>query len=83
MDETGLKVRIFIMRLVDWLLLIAVFTTGIYAIVYSPKNGEMIALGSVAALFLVNKLGSYTNTKIAQMRVNFGIEKRRIEREGR
>lgn len=83
MDETGLKVRIFFMRLLDWLLLIAVFSTGIYAIVYSPKNGEMIALASVAALFLVNKLGSYTNTKIAQMRVNFKIEKQRIQREGR
>ena len=83
MDESGLKVRIFIMRLVDWLLLIAVFSTGIYAIVYSPKNGEIIALCSVAALFLVNKLGSYTNTKIAQMRVNFDIEKRRLERERR
>lgn len=83
MDETGLKVRIFIMRLIDWLLLIAVFSTGFYAIVYAPKNGKLIALGSVLALGLVNKLGSYTNTKIARMRVNFDIEKRRIERERR
>ena len=83
MDDTGLKIRIFIMRLVDWILLLAVFSTGVYAIVYSPKNGEIIALGAVAALFLVNKLGSFTNTKIASMKVNFEIEKRRKELERR
>ena len=83
MDDTQLKVKIFLMRLVDWILLIAVFSTGVYAIVYAPKNGEIIALGSVAALFLVNKLGSYTNTKIASMKVNFEIQKRTLERERR
>ena len=45
--------------------------------------GEIIALGAVAALFLVNKLGSFTNTKIASMKVNFEIEKRRKELERR
>ena len=83
MDESGLKIRIFLMRLLDWILLLAVFSTGVYAIVYAPKNGEIIALGSVAALFLVNKLGSYTNTKIANMKVNYEIDHRRQERERR
>lgn len=83
MDDTSLKVKILLMRLVDWILLIAVFSTGVYAIVYAPKNGEIIALASVAALFLVNKLGSFTNTKIASMKVNFEIEKRKQELERR
>lgn len=83
MDESGLKIRIFIMRAVDWMLLLAVFSTGVYAIVYSPKNGEIIALGAVAALFLVNKLGSFTNTKIASMKVNFEIEQRKRQLERR
>ena len=83
MDESGLKIRIFIMRVVDWILLLAVFSTGVYAIVYAPKNGEYIALASVAALFLVNKLGSYTNTKIAAMKVNHEIEVRTTKRERR
>jgi len=83
MDDTSLKVKIFVMRLIDWILLIAVFSTGTYAIVYAPKNGEIIALASVAALFLVNKLGSFTNTKIASMKVNYEIAKRTQERERR
>ena len=83
MDDTQLKIKIFLMRLLDWILLIAVFATGVYAIVYEPENGEIIALAAVAALFLVNKLGSFTNTKIASMKVNFEIEKRKMERERR
>lgn len=83
MDDTNLKIKIFLMRLVDWILLIAVFSTGTYAIVYAPKNGEIIALASVAALFLVNKLGHFTNTKIASMKVDYDIEKQRLERERR
>ena len=83
MDATQLKIRIFLLRLLDWILLLAVFSTGVYAIVYADQHGEYIALASVAALFLVNKLGSYTNTKIATMKVNFEIEERTTKREQR
>ena len=83
MDESQLKLRIFLMRLVDWVLLILVFSAGVYSILYAEKNREMMALGSVAALFLVNKLGSYTNTKIAKMKVDHEIEVRTTKRERR
>ena len=78
MNETRVKIQIFLMRTVDWILLIAVFSTGTWAIVYA-EEGEMVALASIVGLFLVSKLGSYTNTKIASMKVDMEIEKRRLK----
>ena len=78
MNETRVKIQIFVMRTVDWILLIAVFATGTWAIVYA-EEGEMVALASIVGLFLVSKLGSYTNTKIASMKVDMEIEKRRLK----
>ncbi|MBF8269921.1 MAG: hypothetical protein HW386_1630 [Gammaproteobacteria bacterium] len=80
MNETQVKVKIFIMRTVDWILLLAVFGTGTWAIVYA-EEGEMVALASIVGLFLVSKLGSYTNTKIATMKVDLEIEKRKLKQE--
>ena len=80
MNETQVKIKIFIMRTVDWILLLAVFGTGIWAIVYA-EEGEMVALASVVGLFFVSKLGSYTNTKIASMKVDLEIEKRQLKQE--
>ena len=75
-----MKIKIFIMRTLDWILLIAVFSTGTWAIVYA-EEGEMVALASIVGLFFVNKLGSYTNTKIAAMKVDMEIEKRQLKQE--
>jgi len=80
MNETRVKIQIFLMRTVDWILLIAVFATGTWAIVYA-EEGEMVALASIVGLFLVSKLGSYTNTKIAAMKVDMEIEKRQLKLE--
>ena len=80
MNETQVKIKIFIMRSVDWILLLAVFGTGTWAIVYA-EEGEMVALASIVGLFFVSKLGSYTNTKIASMKVDLEIEKRKIKQE--
>jgi len=80
MNETRVKIQIFVMRTVDWILLIAVFATGTWAIVYA-EEGEMVALASIVGLFLVSKLGSYTNTKIASMKVDMEIEKRQLKQE--
>ena len=80
MNETRMKIKIFLMRAVDWILLIAVFGTAIYAIVYA-EEGEMIALASIVGLFFVNKLGNYTNTKIAAIRVDWEIEQRRLKQQ--
>ena len=80
MNETRVKIQIFLMRTVDWILLIAVFATGTWAIVYA-EEGEMVALASIVGLFLVSKLGSYTNTKIASMKVDLEIEKRQLKQE--
>ena len=80
MNETRVKIQIFLMRTVDWILLIAVFATGTWAIVYA-EEGEMVALASIVGLFLVSKLGSYTNTKIAAMKVDLEIEKRQLKQE--
>lgn len=80
MNETQVKIKIFLLRLMDWILLLAVSGTAIWAIVYA-ENGEMIAMASLVGLYLVNRLGHYTNTKIAAMRVDLDIEKRKLKQE--
>ena len=80
MNETRIKIKIFILRLIDWILLIAVFGTAVWAIVYA-EHGEVIAMASLVGLLLVSKLGSYTNTKIAAMRVDMEIERRRLKQQ--
>jgi len=75
MNEGQVKTRIFILKTLDWAVLIAVVSAAIYFILHS-ENSEMIGLGALAGLLVVSKLGDYTKQKIARLHVDLEIDQR-------
>ncbi len=79
MNEGQIKTRIFLMLAVDWLLLIAVFSVGIYSIFYDSENRMFLGLAAFIGLLLVVMLGNYILPNVARLRVD--LEKQRRLRE--
>ena len=67
MNEGQIKTRIFIIRAIDTSFLLAVFATGVYAVLYS-EHGTMMGIVSLIGLFLVNRLGNFSTRKIIDLR---------------
>jgi hypothetical protein len=67
MTEGQIKTRILLIRSVDIIFLLAVFSLGIYAILYS-ENGFYPGLASLVGLYLVNQLGNFSSAKIIELR---------------
>ena len=67
MNTTTIKVKILVIQTIDWLLLVAIFSGGIYGVMYT--DNRFIAL--VAALFaltLFHQFGRWSYTKLASLR---------------
>ena len=64
MNESTIKIKIFILQIIDWSLLIGVMTGGIYAILYS-ENRPLAAILAMLGLAVVNQFGQWSITKIA------------------
>jgi hypothetical protein len=79
MNKGQVKVRIAILKMLDWVVFIAIIATGMYFILNSERS-EIIGLGVLAGLLLVSKLGDYTKQKIARLTVDLEIEQKRHER---
>ena len=79
MNEGQIKTRIFLMLAVDWLLFIAVFSVGIYSILYDSENRMFLGLAAFIGLLLVVMLGNYILPNVARLRVD--LEKQRRLRE--
>jgi len=75
MNEGQIKTKIFLMQAVDWSLLIAVISVGLYSILYDAGKHKLLIFAAIFGLFLVNKLGNFTVTTIARLRVD--LEKQR------
>jgi hypothetical protein len=67
MTPGTIKTKIFILRLIDWLLLLGVMGGGIYAILNS-ENRPLMAVLALAGLIIVNQFGHWSLTKIAAHR---------------
>jgi len=74
MKENQLKIKVFLLRAMDISLLIAVFSFGIYSILYSEQKNFMATI-TLVGLLLVNQIGKLTANKIAAM--NSAIEKQK------
>jgi len=72
MNENQLKTRIFILKSIDVILVIALTIAGIYSVFYAPNKEFMIIL-CLVGLFLVNTMGKITNNKVAIMGVQLDI----------
>jgi hypothetical protein len=66
MNESGIKNKIFLIRAVDIGFLLAVFSLGIYAVLYS-ENGIFPGIASLVGLYFVNLLGNISTTKIIKL----------------
>jgi hypothetical protein len=79
MNTGQVKARIFLLKMLDWVVFVAIVATGIYFILNSERS-EIIGLGALAGLLLVSKLGDYTKQKIARLTVDLEIEQKQHER---
>ena len=75
MKENQLKIKVFLLRAMDISLLIAVFSFGIYSILYSEQKNFMATI-TLVGLLLVNQIGKITANKIAAMNADIEKQKR-------
>jgi hypothetical protein len=68
MNEGQIKIKILLIQVVDWALLISVFSAGVYAVLYSESK-NLMATVTLIGLFLVNSLGHISINKIAALRM--------------
>lgn len=67
MNEGQIKSKILMARAVDYFIFAAVVAFGVWGVMYSGKPAIMGGI-ALAGLFLVNRLGNYTMTKITILR---------------
>ncbi len=72
MNINQLKTKIFILKAIDFVLIISLIVAGIYTAFYA-QNREFMIIMCLVGLFLVNTLGRFTNNKIALMHVQLDI----------
>ena len=71
MNEGQIKIRILLIQVFDWSLLIAVFSIGIFGVLYSEYKALMATI-ALLGLGLVNWSGHITIHKIASLRAEIG-----------
>ena len=76
MNEGQIKIRIFLIRGADLLFLLAVLFLGLYFVLYSEFD-ILMGIATIIGLFLVNKSGHYSITKIVILRQ----ELKKLQRE--
>jgi len=79
MNTGQAKVRILMLKLLDWVVFISIVSASIYFIQHSD-NSELVALAVLLGLLVVNKLGDFTKQRIARLTVDMEIEQKRHKR---
>ena len=68
MNEGQIKIKIFLIQVVDWSFLIAVFSVGVYAVL-NPENRNLMVTVFLIGLFLLSMFGEKSLSKIASLRM--------------
>jgi hypothetical protein len=76
MNEGQLRIKILMIQGVDWSLLIAAFGIGAYTIFYAEYK-ELMAIVTLMALYLVSTFGQVSLNKIAALRMELELLKRK------
>lgn len=76
MSSSDIKLKIFLLRAMDWVAFIGVLVWGVYATI-NAENRPFAALLALIGLGLVNQLGRWTFSKIAILKSNL----RHLEKE--
>lgn len=66
MSTLNLKVRLYIIKAIDWSLLLLILGIGLPAIFYS-EHRPLYAAGVIAGLALVDWIGRWSLNRIAQL----------------
>ncbi len=80
MNENQLKMKIYMFRTIDTLLVICLLGASVYAIFYA-ENKEVMLMVCLAILVITSLLGRVMNQKIALLGVQLEILKREKKRE--
>jgi len=80
MNKGQVKIRIFLLQMLDWLMFIAITAAGIYLLLNSDRPA-MVGLAVLAGLLLVSKVGDYTKQKIARLNVDMDIASKRTRKQ--
>jgi uncharacterized membrane protein len=72
MNINQIKTRIFILKAIDFILVVSLMVGGIYSVIHSD-NKEFTIIACLVGLFLVNSLGQFTNNKVAIMRIQLDM----------
>jgi hypothetical protein len=76
MNEGQLRIKILMIQVIDWSLLIAAFGIGAYTIFYAEYK-ELMAIVTLMALYLVSVFGQISLNKIAALRMELELLKRK------
>ncbi|TAJ93400.1 MAG: hypothetical protein EPO31_04145 [Gammaproteobacteria bacterium] len=68
MNESQIKLRILLVRIIDWCLVLSVLGGGIPALYYSDTP-QLYALLLMIGLLIINRFGHWSTTHIATLKV--------------
>lgn len=80
MNENQLKAKIFILKAIDTVLILALIGTAIYSFTYAENVEFMIGV-CLAILAVVNTIGRAIHRKVAQMGVQLEMLRRKNKTE--
>ena len=67
MNKATIKAKILVIQTIDWILLVAIFTGGIYGVMYTD-NRFVALVAALFALALFHQFGPWSYTKLASLR---------------
>lgn len=75
MGERQIKIRIFLIQAVDYLLFLTVLSIAVFAF-RNPENRNLLMTAALIGLFIVNRVGHLTMGKISKLRVDLEHHRR-------
>jgi len=68
MNESQVKLRILVIRIIDWGLILGILGIGIPAVYYS-NTPQLYGILLMFGLAIINRFGLWSMTKIAHMKI--------------
>jgi hypothetical protein len=76
MNEDQLKMKLYILQALDWIMFVSVMSFGVYAFFYA-QNKFLMSLITILCLLLMDWVGKFMFDKTAVLRVELNIFRRR------
>lgn len=66
MNSSDIKLKLFLIKVVDWFFVLVVLGIGLPAMFYS-EHRPIYAVGVILGLALINRIGTWSLNRIAQL----------------